>query len=76
MSTVLIKENLINAIPKLLTIISVKGDEIENKDFLFLKKIDCFFPSGKKGSGRKKRKIVEIIKVNIYVTNTLENLVK
>lgn len=49
--------NLKNAIPKLLATIPETDDEA-NTELLFLKKIDSFFPEGKKRGREQKRKIV------------------
>lgn len=54
------KQNLVNALPKLLAILPKDNDD-SNMGIKFLKKIDCFFAAGKKKSTR--RKIVEILKV-------------
>ncbi|XP_043463178.1 uncharacterized protein LOC122499118 isoform X2 [Leptopilina heterotoma] len=57
----IMKNNLTNALPKLLAILPNVDDESVT-EMMFLKKIDFFFPSAKKKSIRKKRKIVEILK--------------
>ncbi|XP_043469765.1 uncharacterized protein LOC122503331 isoform X2 [Leptopilina heterotoma] len=59
LSETLMKQNLVNALPKLLAILPKDNDDSSN-GIKFLKKIDCFFAAGKKKSTR--RKIVEILK--------------